>query len=88
MRLDNKDKFKLSIGSRVLKSELIDDGRIPVISANVNEIFGKKLTKKLLMITHHHIYYGGIDGDWMVRYLEKGIRFLSNRSLWLYKGVR
>jgi len=74
MRLDNKDKFKLSIGSRVLKSELIDDGRIPVISANVNEIFGK-IDKEIIDDYSSPYILWGIDGDWMVRYLEKGIRF-------------
>lgn len=74
MRLDNKDKFKLSIGSRVLKSELIDDGRIPVISANVNEIFGK-IDKEIIDDYSSPYILWGIDGDWMIRYLEKGIRF-------------
>lgn len=74
IRLDNKNKFKLSIGNRVLKSELKEDGIIPVISANVKENFGKVNDEIITDYSKPYILWG-IDGDWMVNYLEKGIKF-------------
>lgn len=74
VRLNDSKKFKLSIGNRVLKNELDENAKIPVISANVNEVFGK--TNKEI-ITDYSVPYiiWGIDGDWMVKYMEKGIKF-------------
>lgn len=74
IRLDNSDKFKLSIGNRVLKSELKEDGIIPVISANVKENFGMVNDEIITDYSKPYILWG-IDGDWMVNYLEKGIKF-------------
>lgn len=74
VRLDDKNKFKLSIGNRVLKSELKEDGIIPVISANVKENFGKVNDEIITDYSKPYILWG-IDGDWMVNYLEKGIKF-------------
>lgn len=74
VRLDDKNKFKLSIGNRVLKSELKEDGIIPVISANVKEIFGMVNDEIITDYSKPYILWG-IDGDWMVNYLEKGIKF-------------
>ena len=74
IRLDNPHKFKLSIGNRVLKSELKEDGIIPVISANVKEYFGKINDEIITDYSKPYILWG-IDGDWMVNYLEKGIKF-------------
>lgn len=74
IRLDDTNKFKLSIGNRVLKNELKEDGTIPVISANVNEIFGK-IDKELITDYSTPYVLWGIDGDWMVRYIEKGKKF-------------
>lgn len=74
VRLDDKNKFKLSIGNRVLKSELKEDGIIPVISANVNESFGSVSDEIITDYSKPYILWG-IDGDWMVNYLEKGIKF-------------
>lgn len=74
LRLDNPDKFAISIGDRVLKSELQDNGNIPVISANVNEIFGMTNDEIIQDYSRPYILWG-IDGDWMVRYLNRGIKF-------------
>lgn len=74
VRLDDKNKFKLSIGNRVLKSELKEDGIIPVISANVKENFGMVNGEIITDYSKPYILWG-IDGDWMVNYLEKGIKF-------------
>ena len=74
VRLDDKNKFKLSIGSRILKSELKENGNIPVISANVKEPFGKINDEIIKDYSKPYILWG-IDGDWMVNYLEKGMKF-------------
>ncbi len=74
IRLDNANKFKLAIGNRVLKNELIDDGNIPVISANVNDVFGK-IDKEIINDYSVPYVLWGIDGDWNVRYIEKGYKF-------------
>lgn len=74
VRLDDNNKFKLAIGTRVLKSELIENGSIPVISANVNDVFGK-INKELINDYSSPYILWGIDGDWIVRYMEKGDKF-------------
>ena len=79
IRLDDTNKFKLSIGNRVLKNELKEDGTIPVISANVNEIFGK-IDKELITDYSTPYVLWGID-DWMVRCIEKGKKILSTDCL-------
>ena len=61
VRLDDTNKFKLSIGSRVLKTELKEDGSIPVISANVNVIFGK-IDKEIITDYSTPYVLWGIDG--------------------------
>lgn len=69
-RLSDSRLFSLKIGQRVLSSELLITGDIPVISANVFEPFG--YTDKLLL-TDFEIpsILWGIDGDWMVNYISK-----------------
>lgn len=74
VRLNDTNKFKLSIGNRVLKSELLENGVVPVISANVNEVFGK-INKEIIHDYSTSYILWGIDGDWMVRYLDKGMKF-------------
>lgn len=68
--LSDKERFDVTIGKRVLRTEIADDGDIPVFSANVREAFG--FIDKLL-ITDFQIasVLWGIDGDWMVRYIPK-----------------
>ena len=58
----------------MLKNELSNTGSIPVISANVNEEFGK-INKKIIEDYSSPYILWGIDGDWMVNYLDKGIKF-------------
>jgi len=60
----------VSIGKRVLNSELVVDGTIPVFSANVFEPFG--YTDKLLIkdFSVDSVLWG-IDGDWMVNLYQK-----------------
>lgn len=68
LRLDNEQIFDLSIGRRVLRSELKKDGEYEVYSANVFEPFGKVNTSILSDFTSPSVLWG-IDGDWMVNLL-------------------
>ena len=74
VRLSDKSKFDLSIGKRVLKTELVSDGAIPVFSANVLQPFG---TIDKLLITDFSVpsILWGIDGDWMVNYIPENTPF-------------
>lgn len=72
--IGNKEMFNVTIGKRVLKTEFVDNGDIPVFSANVREPFG--FIDKLL-ITNFDVasVLWGIDGDWMVRYMPENKAF-------------
>lgn len=69
IRLDNEQVFNLSIGRRVLKSELKKDGAYEVFSANVFEPFGRTYSSLLTDFSIPSVLWG-IDGDWMVNYLQ------------------
>ena len=73
-RLSNQDRFKLSIGKRVLSSDLTKNAGIPVISANVMEPFGL-IDKYLLTDFSKPSIVWGIDGDWMVNYIPSNEPF-------------
>lgn len=66
--------FELSIGKRVLKSEISDSGKYPIYSANVMEPFGKIDKLEIKSFDKDSILWG-IDGDWMTAFLKKGIEF-------------
>lgn len=70
LTLSDKAKFVVSIGQRVLTSELVSDGTIPVFSANVFEPFGY-VNKLLIEDFSSDSILWGIDGDWMVNYYAK-----------------
>lgn len=74
LTLSDKTSFVVSIGKRVLNSELVADGTIPVFSANVFEPFG--YTDKLLIkdFSTDSILWG-IDGDWMVNFYNRNKPF-------------
>jgi len=74
LRLSDENIFQVSIGKRVLKNEFVENGKIPVYSANVIEPFG--LVDKLLIedFSSPSVLWG-IDGDWMVNYLPKEYQF-------------
>lgn len=74
LSLSNTEKFSISIGKRVLNTELIPEGNIPVYSANVTEPFGY-IDK--LQITDFSVpsVLWGIDGDWMTSYMPENIEF-------------
>lgn len=72
-RLSDSTVFTLSIGKRVLQSELVEIG-IPVYSANVFEPVGK-INKYLIKNFDDSYIIWGIDGDWMVNALPRGYEF-------------
>lgn len=74
LRLDDKNKFNILIGRRVLKNEIVEDGEYDVLSANIFEPFGKTKYSVLTDFTKPSILWG-IDGDWMVGYREENNPF-------------
>lgn len=68
------EKFIVSIGQRVLNKELVENGKVPVYSANVLEPFGYV---DELLITDFSIdsVLWGIDGDWLVNFMPKNNQF-------------
>jgi len=66
--------FDLSIGKRVLNTQLIPDGEVPVYSANVFEPFGY-INERLITDFDIPSVLWGIDGDWQVNYMPDGIEF-------------
>ncbi len=72
-RLSDSTVFTLSIGKRVLQTELVENG-IPVYSANVFEPVGK-INKYLIKNFDDSYIIWGIDGDWMVNALPRGYEF-------------
>ena len=72
--LSDRSKFSVSIGHRVLASELISGGEVPVFSANVVEPFGY-IDKLLIEDFSQDSILWGIDGDWMVNYYPKDQTF-------------
>ena len=67
----NSADFEIKIGDRVLSSEIISDGKIPVYSANVFEEFGRINKQNLTDFSLPSIIWG-IDGDWMVNLIPAG----------------
>jgi restriction endonuclease S subunit len=64
-RLSNSYIFDISIGRRILNSEVSPNYNIPVYSANVFEPFGM-IDKLLIEDFSKDSVLWGIDGDWMV----------------------
>ncbi|MDE5602686.1 MAG: restriction endonuclease subunit S [Helicobacter sp.] len=73
-RLSDKTRFNLSIGKRVLDSELNPKGKIPVVSANVKKPFGF-IDKEILEDYTSDSVLWGIDGDWLVSFMPKNTSF-------------
>lgn len=73
-RLSDNNIFDVSIGKRVLKNEFVENGKIPVYSANVIEPFGN-IDKLLIEDFSKPSVLWGIDGDWMVNYMPEDISF-------------
>jgi restriction endonuclease S subunit len=74
VRLSDSNIFDVFIGKRILKNEISASGEVPVYSANVFEPFGY-IDKYLITDFSKPSVLWGIDGDWMVSVLPKGIPF-------------
>ncbi len=74
IRLSDISIFNLSIGKRVLNSELNPNGKIPVYSANVFEPFGY-IDKLLINDFNKPSVLWGIDGDWMTNIIAENTPF-------------
>ena len=74
LRLNDSRIFSLSIGRRVVSNEIVQDGRYKVVSANVYDEFGRINHSVLDDFSVPSVLWG-IDGDWMVNYIEKDILF-------------
>ncbi len=74
IRLSDETIFQVSIGKRILKNEFVENGKIPVYSANVIEPVGK-IDKLLFENFSKPSVLWGIDGDWMVNHLPKDYPF-------------
>jgi type I restriction-modification system DNA methylase subunit/restriction endonuclease S subunit len=71
LKLTNADIFEISIGKRVVAKEIEQTATgIPVYSANVFEPFGY-IDKDLLENFDKPSVIWGIDGDWMVNFIDK-----------------
>ncbi len=69
IRLNNQKLFELRIGRRVLSSEISMQDKYPVYSANVKEEFGY-INRLLFEDFDKPSVLWGIDGDWMVNFIE------------------
>ena len=74
LRLNDSHIFNLSIGKRVVSNEIVPNGQYQVVSANVHDEFGRINHSVLDDFSVPSILWG-IDGDWMVNYIEKNILF-------------
>lgn len=74
LRLSDSRIFNLSIGRRVVSNEIVQDGQYKVVSANVHDEFGRINHSVLDDFSVPSVLWG-IDGDWMVNYIEKDIPF-------------
>lgn len=72
--LSDSSIFSLSIGKRILNTQLIPDGEVPVYSANVFEPFGY-INERLITDFDIPSVLWGIDGDWQVNYMPAGKEF-------------
>lgn len=77
-RVSDSDVFEMSIGKRVLESQLVpkdvSERTVPVYSANVKEPFGW-IEETLNDDFSRAAVIWGIDGDWMVNYLPANVSF-------------
>lgn len=74
IRLSDSTVFSLSIGRRVLNSDLNVDGKFPVYSANVFQPFGY-IDRLLINDFDKASVLWGIDGDWMTNVIAHNTPF-------------
>jgi len=72
--LSDSSMFNISIGKRIVETQLVSDGEVPVYSANVVEPFGY-INERLLSDFSVPSVLWGIDGDWMVNYIPENVEF-------------
>jgi hypothetical protein len=72
--LGDKDKFALSIGSRMLLSEVTDEG-VPIYSANVRRPFGYCASSDPLSFDKPSLIWG-IDGNFDWNLIDRSIEFV------------
>ena len=70
----NGAEFEVIIGDRVVSSEIEENGKCPVYSANVFEPFGYINKQNLTDFSVPSILWG-IDGDWVVNYIPENQPF-------------
>ena len=83
-RLSDNEIFSISIWKRLLKSEISTKWTIPVYSANVFEPFGY-INEYLIKDFSVPSILWGIDGDWMVNYVEKDKPFYPTDHCWVLR---
>lgn len=74
LRLSDSKIFNLLIGRRVVSNEIVQNGQYKVVSANVHDEFGRINHSVLDDFSIPSVLWG-IDGDWMVNYIEKDLLF-------------
>ena len=74
-KLSKESDFEIGIGKRVIQSQLNENGEMLVFSANVNEAVGRITRESIVDNFSVPSILWGIDGDWMVNYLESEIPF-------------
>jgi type I restriction enzyme M protein len=76
--LSDPTRFRLSIGRRVLKQELLgrDGAAIPLYSANVTQPFGHVQASNIGDFNHPSVLWG-IDGDFHLAVKEAGVEFAT-----------
>ena len=72
--LGDKKKFYLTLGKRIVLSDIKEDYNIPAYSANVITPFGNWKEKFFDDYSLPSVLWG-IDGNWMVNFIEKDIPF-------------
>lgn len=83
-RLSDDTIFELWIWKRLLKSEILEKGGIPVYSANVFEPFGY-VNENLLNDFSRKSIIWWIDGDWMVNCINENIEFYPTDHCWVLR---
>lgn len=73
-KLSDSSKFSVSIGKRVVKKNIKNNGQYPIYSANVFKPFGYT---DLVLFNDFSLpsVLWGIDGDWMTNYIQENIPF-------------
>ena len=86
LKLGDPSYFSIRIGKRVLDKDLVHGGSVPVYSANVTEPFGY-LDKTLFDDFSTPSILWGIDGDWMVNYVEPNQSFYPTDHCGVLRSV-